>query len=244
MNSKSDNNLTTSTSPIHTSTKSVLDSQLEPENVSSRDKTKKSGFSRCIKRMTRTFRTSKTKKKSANLDEQSFPLAKSLEKQVPMETDNVEERKVSFEDTPCVSIDGVKNIFDKSEENQDEKKKADMICKLNSKESKKKVVSTEYQDSPKLSHTKSRFHIICSHNDLHSFDLTQKNSARPIRYTGSIKYEGPKSLGRILQEKRKSDGKRGIMKNGSMKEITFAQDENEINLESSSFLDDSGSRTR
>ena len=245
MNSKSDHHLLTSTNPISAATKLVKDSQLESENVSSRDKPKKSGFSRCIKRMTRTFRTSKTKKSSDNLDEQSFQPSNSLEKQVPIETDNVEERKVSFEDTTHESIDGVKTVLDKSsEENQDEKQKANKIHKINSKESKKKVVSTEYQYSPKLSHTKSRFHIICSHNDLHTFDLMQNNSERPIRYTGSIKYEGSKSLGRILQEKRKADGIKSIIKNGSMKEITFAKDENEINLESSSFLGDSESQTR
>ena len=230
--------------PIFSTTTSSIASQLESENVSSKDKPKKSGFSRCIKRMTRTFRTSKTKKKSANLDEQMSIPANSLEKQKPKCNDNVEERKVSFGKTDCESKDELKGTSDTLDKELKKKQTTEIIYNINSKETKEKITTTEHQDSPNLSYTKNRFHIICSHNDLHSFDLMQKNSARPVRYTGSIKYEGPRSLERILHEKQKANGRRGIIKNGSMKEIKFAKDESGLNFECSSFIDQSETQTR
>ena len=210
-------------------------SQVESENPTSKDKPKKKGFARCIKRMTRTFRTSKTSKKSANLDDNVSIATNPLEKQVPSNTDNKEERKVSFEEAHGDSKEKT-NICDRLGKNvkEEENSKTDQN---------EKISSTEYQDSPKSSSTKSRFHIICSHNDLHTFDLMQKNSRKPLRYTGSIKYDGPKSIGRILHEERNANERKGTIKNESMKEMKFSKDER-LNFECSSFIDVSESHTR
>ena len=243
MNSNSIHQPTYSKDPICSPNISVPATTVESENVSSKDKPKKKGFARCIKRMTRTFRTTKTTKKSANLDEKLSMPANPLGKQITKDDDNVQERKVSFEEANGESKD-TRNISGRLKNKINEEQTVDVINKTISKERKEKIISTDFQDSPNLSNTKSRFHIICSHNDLHSFDVMQKNSARPIRYTGSIKYDGPRSIERVLHEKRKANERKSIIKNGSMKEIKFAKDESGLNFECSSFIDESDSHTR